>query len=95
MRRVGEVLVALSLLTIGSTPALMKSCGGGGMGHYEARMDRSDIGTSDSDRVAYTYEALGWPVAVYPFLINPRAGPDRTWSAGVDTHPYLTAAGPV
>jgi hypothetical protein len=34
MRRIGRVLLALSLLI--PTPALMKSCGGGGMGHMEA-----------------------------------------------------------
>jgi hypothetical protein len=33
MRRIGRVLLALSLLV--PTPALMKSCGGG-MGHMEA-----------------------------------------------------------
>lgn len=56
MRRVGEVLVALSLLTIGSMPALMKSCGGGGMGHYEGRMDRGGREMGDGDRVAYTLD---------------------------------------
>jgi hypothetical protein len=54
MRHVGEVLVALSLLTIGSMPALMKSCGGGGMGHYEARMDSNGGGMGDGDRGAHT-----------------------------------------
>ena len=34
MRRMGRVLVAISLLI--PTPALMKSCGGSGMGHMQA-----------------------------------------------------------
>ena len=34
MRRIGRVLIAISLLVL--TPALMKSCGGSGMGHMEA-----------------------------------------------------------
>jgi hypothetical protein len=34
MRRIGRLLLTISLLV--PTPALMKSCGGGGMGHMEA-----------------------------------------------------------
>lgn len=34
MHRIGRVLLAISLLV--PTPALMKSCGGGGMSHMEA-----------------------------------------------------------
>lgn len=36
MHRVGRVVLAMSLLTVIPLPALMKSCGGGGMGHMEA-----------------------------------------------------------
>jgi hypothetical protein len=36
MHRIGRVVLAMSLLTVIPLPVLMKSCGGGGMGHMEA-----------------------------------------------------------
>ena len=36
MHRIVRVVLATSLLTVIPLPALMKSCGGGGMGHMEA-----------------------------------------------------------
>jgi hypothetical protein len=37
MHRIVRVVLATSLLTVIPLPMLMKSCGGGGMGHMEAR----------------------------------------------------------
>ena len=48
MHRIGLVLLALSLLTVAPTRALVGGCGGGRMGHMEAGTGTSGTGTGAS-----------------------------------------------
>ena len=57
MRRVCLVLLALSLVTVAPSRALVGGCGGGRMGHMEARSVDMSVVTQSYEKVAAVFQS--------------------------------------